>query len=389
MVGVVIPVLSAYLKETNWRYDAIGLATAAAGAGTLLFQTPAGILCDRIASRRLLFAVVSVFTGVCFALIPSFSSSTFAVDALLFLSGSAQTIFVPVLAALALALVGHSGLNKTVGANQSWNHAGNIASALGAIWLVSTFGKESIFYAVLISSILAAGSVFLIRPSDLNERLATGLTGKEKSSVSWQSLVKDREILILAVAIFCFHLANAPILPVTAMYVKQLGGSDKLMTATVLTAQCVMVPVALLAGWLANRWGWKPVMSIAFWALPLRIFLYSLASSAKAIVWLQMLDGIGAGIYGVVVILIAADLTKGRGHFNALNGVFATAVAIGGVFGPLLSGELLQYVHFKLTFYAFALLALAGAILFQFLVKERSSGSALSDTSAKTEPAMS
>ncbi len=42
MVGVILPVLNAFLKEANWRYDAIGFATAAAGLGTLLFQSPAG-----------------------------------------------------------------------------------------------------------------------------------------------------------------------------------------------------------------------------------------------------------------------------------------------------------------------------------------------------------
>jgi Major Facilitator Superfamily len=108
------------------------------------------------------------------------------------------------------------------------------------------------------------------------------------------------------------HLANAPILPLTALYVKQLGGSDGLMTATVLTAQLVMVPVALLAGRYGDRWGRKPVLAIAFWILPVRILTYVFARSPQAVVWLQCLDGIGAGIYGVVVISLAADLTRGR-----------------------------------------------------------------------------
>jgi hypothetical protein len=37
MIGVVLPVLNAYLKEAGWRYDSIGAATALAGLGTLLF----------------------------------------------------------------------------------------------------------------------------------------------------------------------------------------------------------------------------------------------------------------------------------------------------------------------------------------------------------------
>jgi hypothetical protein len=43
-VGVVLPILNTFLKGSHWRYDQIGIATAVAGLGTLLFQTPAGYL---------------------------------------------------------------------------------------------------------------------------------------------------------------------------------------------------------------------------------------------------------------------------------------------------------------------------------------------------------
>ena len=78
------------------------------------------------------------------------------------------------------------------------------------------------------------------------------------------------------------------------------------MTATVLTAQLVMIPVALLAGRLCDSWGRKNVLSVAFWVLPLRIFSYSFAHTPSAVVWLQALDGIGAGIYGVAVAAVSS-----------------------------------------------------------------------------------
>ena len=368
--GVVLPVIGVFLKEHHWRYDSIGIATAAAGLGTLLLQTSAGILTDRISSRRALFAAAAIATGVCFAAIPLLPNKHALVDAFLFISGAAQSFFPPLLGALALALVGHELLNQTAGVNQGWNHAGNIVAAATAIGLVRLLGVSVVFYAVGASSLLAAGSVFLIRVQDLDEHRATGLTENESAMVSWKELLRDRALLFLFVSIFLFHLANAPILPATALYVKQLGGSDGLMTATVLTAQLVMVPVALFAGRYGDRWGRKPVMAIAFWALPLRILSYTFVSSPKAVVWLQGLDGIGAGIYGVVVIALAADLTRGKGRFNTLAGLFATALAVGGVAGPLASGVLVQHLGFKATFYAFAALALAGAIVFTLFVPE-------------------
>jgi MFS family permease len=369
MVGIILPVLNAFLKQSNWRYDAIGFATAAAGLGTLVFQAPAGWLTDKLTCRRTLFTLLSLITGACFVALPLIPRSPAWVDSLLFLSGAAQRFFVPLLGALALALAGHQLLNRVMGSNQAWNHAGNIAAALAGIALVSTLGLTSVFYSVGVCSLLAGASVLLIRENDLDERVATGLTrgnasGNDATPIPWTHLLRDRTTLFLLISIFLFHLANAPILPTVALYVKQLGGSDRWMTATVLTAQLVMTPVALAAGRLCDTWGSKPVMAIAFWVLPPRILSYAFVGSPAAVVYLQGLDGIGAGIYGVAVVAFCASLTRGKGGFNTLMGLCATALAIGGVVGPVITGLLVQHLGFHVTFYAFAALATVAALVF-------------------------
>jgi MFS family permease len=369
-VGVVLPVLNGFLRAAGWQYDAIGIATAVAGLGTLIFQTPAGLLTDRIHARRALFGVTCIVTGACFVFLPAAAHSFSGILTLLFTAGAAQSFFAPLLAALALSLVGHARLDRTIGSNQSWNHAGNIVAAVVGIAIVARFGLSAIFYAVGVSSALAAASVLMIRARDLNPLLATGRTDNLEDGVPIAALLRQRSIAMLFVAVALFHFANAPILPAVALYVKKLGGSDKLMTATVLTAQTVMVPVALAAGRLADRWGRKPVMAIAFWVLPLRILSYAFVHSPTALVALQTLDGIGAGIYGVAIVSMSADLTRGKGGFNTLMGLFATALAVGGVVGPLITGVLIQHLGFVTMFVLFAALAAAGAVWFQLMVPE-------------------
>lgn len=235
-VGVVLPVLNGYLRTTGWSYSSSGVATAIAGLGTLLFQTPAGLWTDRINSRRALFAAMCILTGVCLSLIPFAAHSFIMLNALLFTSGAAQSFFAPLLAALALSLVGHARLNKIIGDNQSWNHAGNIVAAVVGILVVAQFGLRGVFYAVGVASMLAALSVLLIRAGDLNPYLATGRTDNQKDGVRIRTLLRQQPVLMLFVAVALFHFSNAPILPSVALYVQKLGGSAKLMTATVLTA---------------------------------------------------------------------------------------------------------------------------------------------------------
>ncbi len=179
----------------------------------------------------------------------------------------------------------------------------------------------------------------------------------------WE-LLRDRRVAIVFAATALFHFANAPVMPLVGLYVAKLGGTDRQVAAVVLVAQTVMIPVALASGFLCDRWGRKPVFAIGFLVLPLRIFLYSLTTNPWMLVALQALDGIGAGIYGVAIVAMCADLTRGRGRFNALQGLIATALSLGGVIGPLSAGFLVQHLGFAIAFDAFAAIAAIAALLF-------------------------
>jgi MFS family permease len=362
--GVVMPFLAKFLAERGWRDGAIGTAIALAGLGVWLMQTPAGFIVDCSRHRRMLLAGASLVVGLGYGLLPLLPSGWWVVEPLVFVAGAGHAFFVPLLGALALGLVGHAALNRTVGVNQGWNHAGNIASALTAMLLVGWLGLPSVFYAVTAASILAALSVTLIRPNEVNEVRASGAGNGDENRPGFLGLLHDRRVLILFAAAAMFHLANAPVMPLVGLYIARLGGTDTQVAAVVLVAQTVMIPVALAAGWLCDRWGRKWVFAIGFIVLPLRIFLYSLTSDPWMLVALQSLDGIGAGIYGVVIVAICADLTRGRGGFNSLQGLIATAVSVGGVIGPLAAGLLVQHLGFQTAFYAFAGVAAVAALLF-------------------------
>jgi MFS family permease len=371
VTGVALPFLTDYLKSHGWEPWPIGVATALAGLGVFLAQTPAGFLTDRVKARRALLAIASIVLGVCYALLPLVPATPMWIAGLVFSAGLAQSFFLPLLGALALGLVGRAGLGRLLGINQGFNHAGNLAAALLALALVWLFGLEAVFYSILIVSVLAAASTFLIRADEVDEERAAGDgDGKDDKNVGFRALLRDRRVLVLIVAVALFHLANAPIMPLVSQDVKDLGGSHAQVALVVLVAQAVMVPVALLAGRLVETWGRKPVFAVAFLVLPVRIALYALAGRPETLIALQTLDGIGAGIYGVVIVAVCADLTRGTGGFNALSGVMATALAVGGVLGPIGTGALTQYLGYGAAFGAFAGIAALGALLFLFFMPE-------------------
>jgi len=381
--GVVVPFLSKYLVGRGWSDGSVGVAIALIGLGVFVMQTPAGFLVDRIRRRRALLAAASLIVGLCFGLVPLLPARWFYLDPLLFFGGMGRSFFGPLLGALALGLAGHAGLNRLVGTTQSCDHAGNLASALLAIVLLTWLPVTAIFYAVAAVSMLAAASVFVIRPDEVDEELACGGRSKHQPTSGFLSLLQDRRVAILFAAVALFHLANAPVMPLVGTYIARLGGTNTQVACVVLTAQAVMIPVAWLAGRLGERWGRKPVFAIGFLVLPVRILLYSLTSSPWMLVALQTLDGIGAGIYGVIIVAMCADLTRGTGRFNALQGLIATALSAGGVVGPVLAGFVVQYLGFTWAFYLFAAIAALAAVVFVLFMPETKSTPRFSDASQK------
>src|SRR5271165_2841704 len=64
-------------------------------------------------------------------------------------------------------------------------------------------------------------------------------------------------------------------------------------------------------------------------ARPIRGLLFAFTSNPYGVVAIQLLDGVAAGIFGVIAILIASDLMRGTGRFNLAQGLVALCVGIG------------------------------------------------------------
>jgi MFS family permease len=98
--------------------------------------------------------------------------------------------------------------------------------------------------------------------------------------------------------------------------------------------------------------------------LPIRGILYTLTSSIYLLVGIQVLDGVGAGIFGVVSVLVIADLTRGTGRFNLTLGAIATAVGIGAALSQTIAGAIVHHSGYRA---GFLLLSIVAAIAFSIL----------------------
>jgi MFS family permease len=361
LTGIGLPFLSDFLRDRGWLVREIGIAASMSALGVLLLQTPAGLLLDRFCRPRRALAVAAIAVGACYATLPLLPAMPFAFTHLtLFASGLAQAFFAPALAGLALGIAGHESLNRVYGVNQAWNNVGNALGAAVVLALVGA-GVAVLYYGLGLIGLLVAAAAYAIQPDELDRSRSCG--GHHDSKGLWK-LLRDRRVLVLLAATTLSQVATSSAMPFVALRLRDLGGSDRDLGVLILVGQAVAAPAALFAGRLVDAWGRKPVFAIGLCLEPLRVLLCAFAPNAWSLIAVQALAGMSMGIFGVAIVAVTADLSRGSGRFNSFTGASRTAYALAAVVGPLATGLFVREGGYALGFGALAAVSAVGAAVF-------------------------
>jgi MFS family permease len=375
------PFLSVYLKGgQHWPAGQIGIAMAASSLAAAISQIPAGLLVDALRAKRALVAVSGLLVALGCLAIALFPSFILVVGAQLML-GAASAVIPPALSALSLGLVGRKRFPARVSRNEGFNHAGNFTAALLAGTVGQWLGYHWIFYLVCIFALGSALVVCLIKPQEIDHELARGgesgggenKPGQAKRAISFRDLFRKRDLLVFLASVILFHFGNAAMLPMAGQVLaKAHPGSDiRALSACIIAAQLVMVGIAAAVGWSLRRGiGRKTIFLVALAVLPIRGFLFSFTDSPVGVVGIQLLDGVAAGIFGVISVVIAADLMRGTGRFNLAQGLVALSVGVGAALSNVTAGFVVQAFGYPAGFLTLSAIAVAAFTFFALFMPE-------------------
>ncbi|OBA70845.1 MFS transporter [Mycobacterium sp. 1554424.7] len=364
------PYLSIYLLLTHhWDQASIGFVMAVGGIAGVVAQTPVGALVDKTTAKRALVIIGAVAVAVAalaMPLLPGFYTISF----LQAVTGIAGSIFNPAIAAITLGIVGPRLFSRRVGRNESFRHAGTASAAAAAGGLAYFFGPVVVFWLLAGMAALSVVATLRVPRDAIDNDMARGMDkaiGERHGQPSgFAVLLRNRTLMIFAAAVFMFHFANAALLPLVgqelALHNKAVGTA--LMSACIVAAQVVMVPVAYVVGTKADVWGRKPIFLVGFAVLTVRAFLYPLWDNSYWLVGVQLLDGVGAGIFGALFPLVVQDVTHGTGRFNVSLGAITTAWGIGAALSNFVAGGIVVAAGYGAAFASLGAVAGAGFVLY-------------------------
>lgn len=368
------PFIAVYLTTSKWTQAEIGLALSVGTLVAVLGQVPAGALVDMIRAKRvavLVSTLLVAFSAAILALWPM----QLPVMAAQALHGFASCMLAPSIAALTLALVGPVGFAERIGRNARWAAFGNAGGALLMGVCGTLVNSQAVFW---LAAGLAIPALFALRASGRGRAAEPVMPAPTPGGAG--RLLRDRRLLAFAACVVLFHLCNAALLPLAGGALTKRAGDG----ANLLIAACIIGPqlvVALMSPGLAEaaqRRGRRPVMLLGFAALPLRAVLFAWFNDPGMVVAAQILDGVSAAAFGVLMPLIASDITRGTGRFNLCLGMLGLAAAIGATLSTAVAGAIATELSDRAAFLVLAAAGVGAVFAVQFLMPEtRRHGAAL------------
>lgn len=391
--GALGPYLNVFLiTQQHWSQTQVGWVTTISGLLGLAAQTPAGALID--GTRRKRGAVVLALVVLAIGALVIFAVPTFwpviVVNTAIAVVGD---VFGPAVAAVTLGLYARRHLARRMGRNSAFDHAGNVVIAAAAGAIGYAFSQRAVFLLVPVFAILAAIAMLSIPATAIDQDRVRGLGDGNEDAVGhegqgkpsgYSMLLRCRPLVVFALCAMLFHFSNAPLLPLVGQKLAQAHPewATAMMSSCIIAAQLIMLPVALAVGRTADRIGRKPILLLGFAVLPVRALLYTFSDSAPWLIGVQLLDGIGAGIFGAITPLVIADLMRGTGRYNLAQGAVATVQGVGASLSGLAAGVIVDHLGYSTAFLTFGTAACVALAALFFAMPETAPDTAVAAKAA-------
>ena len=357
------PFVAVFLTSQKWTQIDIGLVLTVSGIVSLVGQIPLGALVDNVKSLRAVAAISLIAIGI--------SAFAFAAWPLLMIVFATRILHAAAscalgfsLVSISLGLAGSDKVSERLGRNAAFASAGTgIAAAIMGL-CGKYLSDRAVFFlaAALVLPAIFALSRIRMSATQVTPRPSHAMPIGGLAALS--ELAHNRPLVIFAICIGLFHLANAAMLPLAASMVtlRSSQAATIMVAASMIVPQFTVTILSPIVGRAAQRWGRRPFLILGFMALIARGWLLSITEQTYLIVFFQVLDGVSAAVLGVLVPLTIADLSGRSRYFNLAQGTIGCAMGIGAAISTTLTGYLADTYGSYMAFITLAILATLGLL---------------------------
>ncbi len=399
--GIISPVNSLYAESLGASYVAIGLLGALTSLAMIFFNNVWGRASDRLARRKVFLVAGLAALAVTYGLVAIAPSYEY-----LFLLNVLGAIAHAAYATTSLALMGdllegrpdergrrmgtYRGLGS-LGFGLTAFLSGSVADrfsirvpfALSALTLAVAFVlalqiKEPIpddapdrvrlrdlgvLGRLLLASARDAAQMMTEQFGALARRLGTGERPPESApSIDQETQSERLPLTPLLLSALLWSLVFGAVFAVWPNYmVGELGYAKADVGRLWSLAAISELPLMILSGWLSDRVGRLPMLSVGFLAWALVFAGYVVAPVMPWIILIQLVRGFAYSAFTATAMTYAAE-ARPKSQRGWVSGLYGSAGGIGNIIGAPMGGTLAQFAGFRAMISTNAVLIFCGAV---------------------------
>jgi MFS family permease len=351
-IGFTLPYLPLYLGQQGLSDRSIGLiSTLAALAG--LAQFPVGLWSDRIGWRKPFLVVALAVLAASTALLREVHGVVWlGVLVVLFAENGVCRAVVESLSGAEAALLAPPGeVGTALGALRFWKPVGIVAVALVGSLIAERHGVGSILIPLAVVQGLGFLASLLIHENGEGRR--PGPTAHAKRAGGW--LPKDPALWMFIAAMVLFHAANAPGGVYLGLFLnRDLHAPERLLAYAFIVSMVAWMLVVWPAGWLADRWGRRPLLIAGWGIMALRLALVAAAQTPWQVIANQVFDGVANAMFAVLAAAWVTDRLADPRRSGEAQVIVGSCLVLGSAIGPAVASFLVGPLGYRGLFAALA-----------------------------------
>ncbi len=370
-IGFTLPYLPLYLGEKGLSDRAIGIVSTLAALSALA-QFPVGLWSDRIGWRKPFLVAALAVAAVATVLLPGAHDAVWLGFLVILFAenGISRAVVESLSGAEAAALAPPGGVGAALGALRFWKPIGIVIVALVGSWISEQYGVGAILWPLAVAQGLAVVAALLIHETsergddrrldvpDHGESRSKTPSTPDESAKGW--FPKDAGLWAFVAAMILYHAANAPGGVYLGLFLKrELQAPERMLAYAFAVSMVAWMLVVWPAGWLADRWGRKPLLIVGWTIMAVRLGLVSVVQSPTMAVANQALDGLGNGVFAVLAAAWVTDRLADPRRAGEAQVIVGSCLVFGSAIGPAAAGFLVGPLGYRGLF---ALLAAVGAL---------------------------
>jgi MFS family permease len=339
---LVLPPLFPFLKaQLGIGFVELGFVLTVSSMMSVAAQLPVGFLVDHLGSRRMLVLglVLSALAFIGFGIAPSYGSLLVAMA----LFGAASSVFHPADYAILSARIAPARVGRAFSIHTFAGFLGNAIAPVTVLPLAAAFGLKIAIFTGGAVALVAAVPLLLVRGIDNRQPLIRAGTGSaEKIGLT---AVLTPNIIFLTGFFALLSLSGSGISNFSVVALRSAIDTPLATASVALTIYLSMQALGVLAGgFIADKTRRHAEVAAVGYAINACIVL-TIGTLGLGALWLFAAMG-AAGLLGGLIMPSRDMLVRAAAPPGAVGrtfGVVTSGFSIGGMFGPLMFGFIMDH----------------------------------------------